>query len=154
MKSLERSSEAIPRWIIVAFSIISLIGFADAAYLTANHYLGTSLNCSLFEGCEVVTTSVYATVAGVPIALVGALYYLLIFVATIAYFDTGNLRIMRFAAYFTVLGFLASLWLLYLQLFVIEALCMYCLLSLVTSTILFLLGLLVIKSCFSEVRPP
>ena len=145
MRSFEPSLTAIPKWLVIAFAAVSLIGFIDAAYLAAKHYLGTPIPCSLLEGCEVVTSSIYATIAGIPIALVGTFYYLTLFIASIAYTDTGRAGIIRMAAYTTIIGFLVSLLLLYLQLFVIKALCMYCLISLGTSTILFLLGVVVIK---------
>jgi uncharacterized membrane protein len=149
MKNLETSSTklstAIPKWIIFAFIVVSLLGFLDATYLTVKHYLGTPIECSIFEGCEKVTASPYATVAGIPVALLGAIYYLAIFLLTVAYLDTKREAIMSFAARLTPIGFLASLWFVYLQLFVIKAICPYCVISAATSAILFILGILVVK---------
>ncbi len=134
----------IPKWIVVAFIVISLIGFADAAYLTAKHYLGTPLPCVITAGCETVTTSQYATMAGIPVALLGAIYYLAILILS-AYALAINSKLIKLAAYLTPIGFLASIYFIALQLFVIKALCIYCLVSAATSTLLFILGIVVIK---------
>ena len=104
----------------LAVKIFALIGFADAVFLTTQHYLGKIPPCTIVSGCETVLTSPYAVIAGVPLALLGALFYLAI--------------LIRPSRLLVALGFIASLGLLYLQIFVIKALCMYCLLSLVTST--------------------
>jgi uncharacterized membrane protein len=67
----------IPKWIIFGLIVVSFLGFLDATYLAAKHYLGAPIACSIFEGCEKVTTSQYAAVFNIPVALLGALYYLL-----------------------------------------------------------------------------
>lgn len=127
-----------------SFLALSLIGFLDSAYLSAKHYLGTPVACSIFEGCEKVLTSQYATIYGIPVALLGVFYYLTIFILTILYWDTGKAQFLQFAAYLTIAGFLASLWFVYLQLFVIGSICIYCIISAVASMLLFTLGLFVI----------
>lgn len=120
--------------------VASLAGFLDATYLAAQHYLGTVPNCSIFSGCEEVLTSAYATVGGVPIALLGAGYYLTIFLIIVLYLESRDLRYLKPAALLTIIGFLTSLGLLYLQFFVLSSLCLYCLISATVSTILFALG--------------
>lgn len=138
-------SRAVPNWIIASFLIVSVLGFVDATYLTVKQYSGTPLECSIFKGCEKVTTSRYATILGVPLALLGAVYYLAIFLSLIAYLDIRREEILSFMARFTIVGLLASAWFVYLQLFVIQAICPYCMVSAIASTILFLLGMLVLK---------
>ena len=143
--SSSKQLRPVPKWIIWSFVVVSLIGFSDATYLTAKHYLGVPINCSLFEGCEEVTSSQYAAIFGIPVSLAGAGYYLLIFVLMIAYLDTRKERITYFISRLTPLGFIASLWFLYLQLFVIGAICLYCMISFTTSTLLFILGLILLQ---------
>jgi len=138
-------SRVVPRWIIAAFLLVSFGGFVDATYLTVKHYSGTPLACSIFKGCEKVTTSRYAVILGVPLALFGAVYYLAVFLLSIAYLDVRRQEILSFTALFTVVGLLASAWFVYLQLFVIQAICPYCMVSAIASTILFLLGMYVLK---------
>ena len=130
--------------IAIVFLIISFIGFLDSSYLTVQHYRGEPLSCAIFTGCETVAESKYAMVGPIPLALLGLLYYLAIFILTVAYFDTKKERLLLLAALFTIPGFLASVYFVYLQLFVIKAICLYCIISAVSSTILFGFGLLTI----------
>jgi uncharacterized membrane protein len=126
--------------------IVALFGFADATYLSVKHYSGTPLACSIFEGCEKVTSSRYAVIAGIPLALGGAIYYFVVIILTVAYLDTRKMAVLLMTARLTVVGFLASAWFVYLQLFVIRAICPYCMLSAIASTALFGLGSLVVYS--------
>lgn len=132
----------VPKWLFIGIAVVSFVGFLDATYLTAQHYLGFELNCSVFNGCETVTTSEYSVVAGVPVALLGALYYFIVFIGMFVYFDLQDKRVLRVLMLLTIFGFLASLWFLYLQIFVIKALCLYCIVSAITSKALFILGML------------
>lgn len=149
MKTLENSSatpsKALPNWLIFGLIGIGFIGFLDASYLTISHYTGATLNCSILKGCEQVTNSPYAVILNVPVALLGALYYLTILILSLLYFDTKNAFILKIIAPFTLLGFAASIWFVYLQFFVIKALCQYCMVSALTSTLLFVLGILIFK---------
>jgi len=142
----------IPRWVVVGFLVVGGLGFIDAAYLTVTHYRGLMPTCSLLHGCDAVLTSGFATLGFVPVALIGAIYYLTVFLLVFGYLDTDWLILLRAAAWLTVLGFLASLGFVYLQVFVIRALCQYCLLSALISTILFGLGMLVLKKCQRPVQ--
>lgn len=138
-------SKPIPSWLITAFLVVSVTGFADAAYLAAERSLGKVPPCSILNGCEIVTLSRYSTVAGIPIALFGALYYLSMIIATLVYLDNGAIRQLYLAAYITILGLLASVVLVGIQLFVLKAICIYCMFSALTSTILWFLGIMLLK---------
>ena len=131
------------KWFIIFFTIVSFLGFLDATYLTAQHYMGAIPPCVITTGCETVLTSEHSVIFGVPTALWGAIYYLLIFILAVLALDLKP-EIIRFAAYLTTIGFLASLYFVYLQFFVIKEICSYCMISAATSTILFILGMLVI----------
>jgi len=116
-------------------------GFIDATYLTVKHFLGGPIPCSILKGCEQVTTSQYATVFGVPVALLGSFYYLTILILAAIYFDSRKPAVLKLLASLTPFGFLASLYFVYLQIFIIKAICLYCMVSATTSTILFILGM-------------
>ena len=137
-KPLAQLNKLIP-WI---FAGVSLLGFTDAAYLTANHYLGVSLKCYFVHGCDVVTNSPYAVIFGIPVALLGSFYYLTMFILSVYCLDTGNAKILRFTSILTATGFLASIYFVSLQLCVIKQLCFYCMISAVTSTVLFIFGII------------
>lgn len=120
------------------------MGFLDASYLVVKYYLGGSLPCSILDGCDTVTTSKYSTATGVPVALLGAIYYLIIFVLAISYLESKKSAVVFFLSRFTLIGFLASLWFVYLQVFVLKELCLYCLFSALTSTALFAVSVIFI----------
>lgn len=149
MMTSEISSTAVlppkwPRWLAPAFLIVGLLGFLDATYLAVEHYRGVVPPCSIVAGCERVTTSQYATVFGVPVALGGALYYVTILALAVAYLDRRRPALLRLAAYLTFGGMAASLWFVYVQLFILKAICLYCMFSAATSTLLFGLGITVL----------
>ena len=143
--SLMRPSKTIPKWIIFALVAVSLIGLADSSYLTAKHYLGSPVNCSIFNGCEKVTTSPYSIILGVPVELLGVLYYFSFLLLIIFYIDTRREKILEFTARFSIIGVIASFWFLFLQIFIIKALCLYCLISATSSALLFILGIIFLK---------
>lgn len=128
-------------WLPIVALIIAIIGFADALYLTVEHFSGGSPTCSIIEGCDIVTTSVYSEVIGIPVALGGVIYYLLVAVGLITYLDRRSTRGLKIASSLPMLGFLGSLYFVYLQLFVLHAICIYCMGSAITSTLLMILGI-------------
>lgn len=135
---------AVPRWLIITFLVVSFLGFLDAAYLTIEHYRSGGASCTL-TSCADVTTSEYAAILGVPVALLGALYYLAIFWLTFYALTERREAVFRFTARLTVLGLLASIYFVSVMAFVLKAWCLYCLGSAVTSTTLFVLGLFVLR---------
>jgi len=120
---------------------VSLIGLIDSIYLTVEHLSGRSVKCTIVKGCSEVLSSPYASVRGVPLALIGAIAYFIVFsLATLAAFD------YRFAGKLlpVIVGvmFLTTLWLFYLQAFVIRAFCQFCLLSALVTLVLTILTFL------------
>jgi uncharacterized membrane protein len=142
-KPLETNSQKSNK-LIYLFTAISLIGFLDAVYLTVSHYTG-HISCSVITGCQEVLTSQYSEIFGIPLALLGAAYYLFILISSLIYIDNQNKYSKLILSYIPITGFLFSLYLVYLMFFVINALCQYCLLSATTSTLLFILGIIFIK---------
>jgi uncharacterized membrane protein len=134
--------KTIPRGLVIALLIFSFIGFLDATYLSAEHFIGGIPECSFLSGCEIVATGEYSTIGPFPVAYLGLTYYLLVFILVIAYKECGLRKILKYLSYITFFGFLFSLWLVYLQAFIIEAFCVYCMVSATTSTILFILVLI------------
>lgn len=134
------------KWPAIAISVVAFLGFLDATYLTVEHFLGRVPTCSLIKGCDIVTTSQYSTIGMVPIALLGSIYYLSVFLLAIIYLDNKRDGFLFLASRITLAGFFTSLYLVYLQIFVIKAICMYCILSAIGSTTLFILGIYIIKS--------
>lgn len=122
--------------------VVAFLGFADSTYLTVQHYLNTIPPCSVVQGCEEVLTSKYATVAGIPVALGGVLYYLAVVFLALWYLVQRPNERPRLLFPLTIVGFLVTLYLVYLQLFVLHAICAYCMGSAISSTLVFVFGLL------------
>lgn len=141
-----------PSWLSASIFIVGLIGFIDATYLATNFFLKITPPCFATGGCDVVTTSQYATILGVPIALLGALYYLFVLALWLFYVDKKQKRVLTALPWITSSGFIFSLWLLGLQIFVLEALCSYCIISALTSTLLFVFALMA-RRISKEVAP-
>jgi uncharacterized membrane protein len=120
---------------------LALVGFLDATYLTATHYGAGSLACGPGGGCDIVTTSQYAIVAGVPVALLGLIYYVVVnlIVWTPSSGWSRSLGIAFVAI--TAVAVATSAVFVYLQAAVIDAWCRYCLVSAAVSLGLFLTAL-------------
>lgn len=134
--------------VVALFFLVALIGFADAAFLTVEHYRGVIPPCTT-AGCDTVLTSAYATVAGVPVSLLGAIYYFAIAIGAFIYLESlmskgsagpRQLRILKWSFFATILGLAASIALVCLMAFVIHSWCQYCIGSAITSTTLFIVG--------------
>ncbi|MEZ5346398.1 MAG: vitamin K epoxide reductase family protein [Pyrinomonadaceae bacterium] len=120
----------------VLAAVVALIGLADSAYLTAKHFNGTKVPCSIVSGCETVLTSSYAEFYGIPTAAFGVLAYLLAFsLALLTAF--GSRGLWNLFGALTVIMTAFTLWLIYLQAFVIGAFCQFCLISAATTITLF-----------------
>ena len=125
-------------WLYLVAALISLIGLGDAVYLTVQHITGASLRCTIISGCSEVLSSPYAQIGPVPLAAVGAAAYFVVFsLAILAAFGYPFVKLLLKVV--LALMFLSTLWLLYLQAFVIHHFCQYCLLSAAVTTALTLI---------------
>ena len=121
-------------------AIVSLAGLADATYLTVQALTGETLGCGGSPDCFRVLGSAYSKVGGIPVALFGVLAYFSAFTfATFAAFGYARARQLLISTIGAM--FLATLWFLYVQAFLLHAYCRYCLFS---AAITFLLAGLVI----------
>jgi len=123
-------------------ALVSLVGLADAIYLTIEHLSGRSVRCTIVSGCSEVLSSEYATVRGIPLAMIGAAAYFTVFsLAVLAGYSYQWAA--KLLAAIVGLMFITTLWLLYLQAFVIKHFCQFCLLS---ALVTFVLTVLVVLS--------
>ena len=107
-------------------TILAGAGLAVAAYLTAVRWLGEAPACGPVRGCDTVAASDYATVLGVPVALLGLGFSTVLTVVALAWWRRGD-RGALYAAYALGLVGVAMVgYLTYLELFVIEAICAWC----------------------------
>lgn len=118
-------------WLMVT---VAAVGFVIAAYLTRNQLAGArALFCEAGSGCEIVQASRYAVLLGLPTPAWGMGLYL-----AVAILGAVGLSLRRWLAAFVlaVAGASFSAYLTYIELFVLRALCPYCLLSAAVSVVL------------------
>lgn len=108
-----------------AIAVVALAGVGVAGYLTYVHYEPAALICTAGGGCEQVQDSEYATIVGIPVALLGLVAYLVV-LALLAW-DTPTARALTAALALGALAFAA--YLVALQAFAIEAWCVWCLVN-------------------------
>ena len=114
--------------IYIAAAIVSLAGLADATYLSIQALTGETLGCGGSPDCFRVLGSAYARIKGIPVAFFGVLAYFSVFTfATFAAFGYARARTFLMATIGAM--FLATLWFLYVQAFLLHAYCRYCLFS-------------------------
>ncbi len=111
-----------------SLAIVALLGLGDATFLTVAHLTGDDAVCGSAIGCSAVLGSAYATIRGIPTAAFGAVAYFTVFsLAILAAFGYTRMRGLLIGV--VGLMFVASLYFLYLQAFVLHAFCPYCLFS-------------------------
>ena len=130
---------------------LSVAGIAISGYLTYVHLAHATPMCVVGAGCETVNASVYSAIAGVPVALLGLGLYGLLFILSLAALR-GTESISSWAVLgafgLALSGTLYSGYLTYIELFVLQALCAWCLTSAAIMTVIFAL------STWTLLRPP
>lgn len=136
------------RWSIVA---LACFGVLDSVYLTWVKLTDSYATCGPIGNCEAVNSSLYAEIAGVPIALIGIFGYLAIIVvialeSILQEFEVG-LRLAFFG--FTLTGTVYSAYLTYVELAVLNAICPYCVVSAVIMLVLFITSIFRLRELLS-----
>lgn len=110
-------------------------------YLTISHYTtAVTLACpeNVHINCFKVTTSPYASILGVPWAVLGLLYFMVMIPLQLPVAWRSQNRLLRRARLaFTALGVAMVFWLVYVELFKLNAICLYCTAIHILSVILF-----------------
>ena len=121
--------------------VSSVIGILLSGYLTYVHYAPEQLddsfcNFSDFVSCSTVNSSSYATFFGMPVALIGVFGFLLLGVLSL-----GKVKYHRVLLFYFSLGaLLFMLYLLIIELFVLKAICLYCVFTLIDILLIFLVS--------------
>jgi len=122
--------------LLLAHQLLAVAGVGVAGYLTDVHYTGLHLVCAFGRGCETVQTSIYASLLGVPVALLGLISYVSI-LACVSRRD-GRWLFWSFSISLIAWGF--SLYLTYREIFTIHAICSWCVSSALILTLLVIVG--------------
>ncbi len=126
-----------------AILALNVIGLLVSGYLTYTHLADTEPICGGFADCSYVQASSYATILGIPVALLGLGAYLVIFVLLIYAFKHSHkmhgYNALQIAFGLSVAGVLYSAYLTYIEAFVLHAYCLYCVTSAIAITLMTLL---------------
>jgi uncharacterized membrane protein len=122
---------------MIIILILAFAGFLDAVYLSAKYFLHQEVACSLISGCNEVLGSKFAHIGPIPLALLGVIYYLTLIILAGIYLQTKNPSIKRWVIGIVTLGIIVSVCLVVLQVVIIKAICVYCMISAIITLLLF-----------------
>ena len=112
-----------PALILAALDVIGLV---VASYLSIVEIGGGVPTCGPFEGCEEVALSEYARVGGVPVAVFGVLLSIVLLGLALAWWRTNIYGLLLAHYALSLVGVIFDAYFLFLQVFVIEAVCVWC----------------------------
>lgn len=116
---------------IVGILILAFCGLADSVYILQHEMSSTPLICDInnLSGCNAVVSSSYSYLFGIPLAAYGAFFYGIIFSLAALELVMFSQLVRRLIQGISLAGLLASLYFTLVQVFVINAFCIYCLVS-------------------------
>lgn len=127
---------------VVLIVVLAFFGLADSAYLTQHELSGTPLLCDVqnLSGCNIVAGSQYSHLFGIPLSEFGILFYAVIFVLAALELVIFDRLLRRALQAISFVGVLSSLYFTFVQIFVINAFCVYCFASALTTLFIFILA--------------
>ena len=139
---LFQSRKPLPHAETWAIPILALVGLGIATYLSYVEIAHVEAICGPIGGCNFVQSSPYAHILGIPVAVLGVLYYLAIGVLWAGQRSPSrrwaNRSVLGLLG-LTFIGILFSIYLTFLEIFVVQAVCTWCLGSALVATVLILL---------------
>ena len=131
---------------VVFILLLAFCGLSDSIYLAEHEANNAPLLCNVqnLSGCNVVATSQYAHLFGISIAEYGVIFYALMFVVAALELVVFDRLLRRVLQVVSIIGVVMSLYLTFLEFFVLHALCIYCLASALIALLIFFFA------CFIE----
>jgi uncharacterized membrane protein len=127
---VSRSVSSAPTWAVVATFLLSVAGLALSVYLSVAHFVGTQIIACpanhLFD-CDYVTTSSESYFLGIPVALLGAGFFVVMSVLNSPWSwkrDSYRLQILRLSL--SLVGMCFALWLVSAEIVILGRICIYC----------------------------
>lgn len=117
--------------------VVAFAGLIASGYLFVAYVAPTLSVCTEGGSCYIVQTSRYANMFGVPTALLGVLFYLVLGILAAFWTQQTASKLTLLLTLWTGIGFAVSVWLTYLEMFVIHAWCMWCVASAILATAAF-----------------
>jgi len=132
------------KWLYRASVAFVILGLLVSIYMTIYKITSNEIMCFGSGDCSTVNASRYSEVNGIPVALIGVLGYAAILTALsferrYAFFKQ-NSTLLVFGMSLT--GFLFSVWLVYVEVALIKALCPFCITSQIAMTVIFILAIM------------
>jgi uncharacterized membrane protein len=141
----------------MAIALLALLGLMDASYLSLERLTGGDLICPTGGGCAIVQTSPYAILFGIPVAYLGVLAYIALLglaLLSIHSEQVGELSLPALLLAAATVGASFSLYLVYLQIGVIGAICFWCMASAVIEIGIFVAALINWRDYRAKSTPP
>ena len=130
------------KWLTRGSIALAILGVLVSIYMTIFKLTDNASMCLGNGGCSVVNSSIYSEVSGIPVAAIGVGGYLAILAVLLIENRNNSFKqnspIIVFGL--SLIGFLFTLYLIYVELALIHALCPFCITSQITMTILFILS--------------
>jgi uncharacterized membrane protein len=132
------------KWLYRISVALVILGLAVSIYMTVYKVTSNNAMCLGSGDCSTVNSSRYAEVNGIPVAVFGVIGYLAILV--VHYFENRNRffkqnsTLMIFGMALT--GFLFTIWLIYVEIALLKALCPFCVTSQIAMTIIFIIAVM------------
>lgn len=121
---------SVPRWLPLTTLGLSVLGLLIAAYLTVEHFTSsTTLACPETGAinCAKVTTSTYASVGGIPVAVIGLAYFgAMVALCLPAAWRARSPWVSRARVVAVSIGAVSVLYLVWVELFKVNAICLWC----------------------------
>ena len=134
------------RWLRAAIAVLALAGIAVTSYLVYARYTGTRLACTT-GGCETVQHSKYAKAAGIPVAVLGLVAYVAVLLTALS----ARVEAAAIGAAIALAGLAFGIYLIVIQVAILDAICQWCLAS---DAILFVLALVCAERLRGATRQP
>jgi uncharacterized membrane protein len=127
----------------IILAVLDVVGLVVAAYLSVVELSGDVPACGILPGCEEVAKSPYNNFLGIPVAVFGVLLSVVLLSLALAWWKTDIYGLLLGHYALSLVGVFFDGWFLYLQVFVIEAVCIWCVTYEVSLLLRFLIALLV-----------
>ena len=131
VRSMETIQKKIPGGLMTSIAVVALAGVVVSSF-SLHHHFGTSTTsfCDFGQSfnCDIVNRSAYSTVLGIPVALIGVFGYLMVLALATVYRSKAETPVLLALA--SSAGLLFSLYLTYVEKFLLATWCILCLTSL------------------------
>ncbi len=115
---------------------LSSIGIILSVYLTYTHItLDETSFCLTGGGCDIIKSSAFSRIYGVPVPVLGLIGYLIIWILTLLRFDRSKIKLIYFIS---VVGLSFSIYLTYIEFFILKAVCSFCIISAIVMLSIFI----------------